>query len=118
MPDDAPRLEPRYLDRRQAAAYLGVSTSTFDEEVEAGQWPQPRRRGAKGGRYTWDRKLLDSFADRHSYGPDPVAATPSLTQGAGLSDEAVLITAEAAALRGLSNVASRNRPQHRQQKAA
>jgi len=118
MPDDLPRLEPRYLDRRQAAAYLGVSTSTFDEEVEAGQWPQPRRRGAKGGRYTWDRKLLDSFADRHSYGPDPGASANAAPESGALSDDAVRQTAEAAALRGLLHAAPRNRAQHRQQKAA
>lgn len=57
---------PRCLGREQAAAYLGVSTSTFDAEVKAGRWPGPDRRGARGGRVTWDRVLLDATQDRHS----------------------------------------------------
>lgn len=57
---------PRCLGRMQAAAYLGVSVDTFDAEVKAGYWPGPDRRGAKGGRLTWDRALLDATQDRHS----------------------------------------------------
>lgn len=115
---DWPGPEPRYLNRQQAAAYLGVSTTTFDEEVAAGLWPQARRRGAKGRRLTWDRKLLDSFADRDSYGPDPHANPAAPAQPAPLSDDAVRQTAEAAALRGLLHAAPRNRPQHHHSKAA
>jgi hypothetical protein len=57
---------PRYLGRAEAAAYLGVSVDVFDDEVRAGIWPPPRRRGAKGGRHTWDKALLDSTADSAS----------------------------------------------------
>ncbi len=54
---------PRFLSRSLAAAYLGVSVRTFDEEVAAGRWPAADRRGAKGGSLTWDRILLDRYAD-------------------------------------------------------
>lgn len=56
----------RFLTRRQAAIYVGVSVSTFDHEVRIGLWPHGRRRGAKGGRLTWDRALLDAAADQQS----------------------------------------------------
>jgi hypothetical protein len=46
-----------------AARYLGVSEDVFSAEVEAGVWPAPRLRGAKGGLRTWDRRLLDAAAD-------------------------------------------------------
>jgi len=121
MPEQSlPRgMEPRYLDRRQAAAYLGVSTTVFDEEVKAGLWPPPHRRGSKGGRHTWDRKLLDRFADQHACGQVPVAPAASVRQLPGLlPDEAAQNPAEAAAMRGVTNAASRHRPKHRHQKAA
>lgn len=54
---------PRMLSREQAAAYLGVSPTLFDAEVAQGIWPQPIRRGAKGGRVTWDRHALDRALD-------------------------------------------------------
>ena len=57
---------PRMLTREMAAAYVGVSVDVFDDEVRAGQWPAGRPRGAKGGRLTWDRKLLDAAEDRRS----------------------------------------------------
>jgi predicted DNA-binding transcriptional regulator AlpA len=56
----------RYLSREEAARYLGVSETTFDEEVRDGLWPPPRRRGRKAGRATWDRLALDAQADRDS----------------------------------------------------
>jgi predicted DNA-binding transcriptional regulator AlpA len=111
-------IEPRYLSRREAAAYLGVSPTTFDEEVSAGLWPPPRRRGAKGTSITWDRRLLDAFADRDSYGQVPLAQAPAVPQVTALPEQVILGTAEAAAMRGLQNAAPRHRPKHRQQKAA
>jgi hypothetical protein len=74
---------PRCLSRDEAAAYLGVSPGTFDAEVRAGYWPKPDRRGAKGGRVTWDRLLLDATQDRHSRlkmgnsEPEDLEATPN-----------------------------------------
>jgi hypothetical protein len=55
---------PRFLSREQAAAYLGVSAETFDDEVEEGLWPAGMRRGKQGRRITWDRVALDRAADR------------------------------------------------------
>lgn len=55
---------PRYLTREQAAIYLGVGKDTFTDEVTAGFWPHGRARGGRGGKLTWDRKLLDLEADR------------------------------------------------------
>lgn len=57
---------PRYLSREESARYVGVSPDVFDDEVNEGYWPAARRRGAKGGRLTWDRLALDAAADRDS----------------------------------------------------
>lgn len=57
---------PRYLTKELAALYLGVSISTFDDEVKLGWWPPARPRGGRGGRLTWDRNLLDLYADQAS----------------------------------------------------
>lgn len=66
MGDDVlpPGMFPRFLNRPQAAAYLGVSARTFDAEVTAGRWPKAYRRGTKEGALTWDRFVLDRWADR------------------------------------------------------
>ena len=55
---------PRWLNQRQAAAYVGVSTGTFKKEHEAGLWPAPGR--AAGRWQLWDRVLLDAASDRLS----------------------------------------------------
>jgi predicted DNA-binding transcriptional regulator AlpA len=57
---------PRFLTRETAALYVGVSPATWDKEVKAGFWPQPLRRGAEGGKLTWDRAVIDAWADRVS----------------------------------------------------
>jgi hypothetical protein len=57
---------PRFLSRVEAAAYVGVSTGLFDTEVAAGLWPEPQRRGAQGGRITWDKLAIDRAADQRS----------------------------------------------------
>ncbi len=59
-----PGLVPRYLSREEAAGYVGVSPNVFEAEVRQGYWPPARRRGAREGRLTWDRVLLDLAADR------------------------------------------------------
>ena len=52
---------PRQLSRAQAAAYIGVSPGTLDQDIRAGRYP----RGVKvGGRILWDRKALDVAVDR------------------------------------------------------
>ena len=111
-------LSPRYLSRVEAAAYVGVSPDTFDEEVAAGQWPQARRRGKKGTRITWDRVLIDLFADR-----DSGLAGADLPRSAGTGQPApaaivIQEAAEAAALAGVSHAAAVNRAKHGKQKAA
>jgi hypothetical protein len=53
-------LPPRGLSREQAAAYVGVSPSLFDEMVKDGRMTKPKRANA---RTIWDRKLLDLAFD-------------------------------------------------------
>lgn len=50
-------LPPRGLSREQAAAYIGVSPSLFDEMVEDGRMPKPTRINS---RTIWDRLKLDA----------------------------------------------------------
>ncbi len=50
-------LPPRGLSRVEAAAYIGVSASLFDEMVRDGRMPKPKRLNA---RTIWDRKKLDA----------------------------------------------------------
>jgi predicted DNA-binding transcriptional regulator AlpA len=50
-------LAPRGLSRCQAAAYVGISASKFDEMVKDGRMPKPKR---IDGRVVWDRVALDS----------------------------------------------------------
>lgn len=64
---------PRFLSREEASRYLGVSVDVFEDEIARGTWPQGLRRGARGGRVTWDRLLLDRAADRQS-GLDVIAS--------------------------------------------
>jgi hypothetical protein len=59
--DILPRsLPPRGLSRVEAAAYVGVSPTTFDELVEAGTMPQPK---TVLTRRIWDRQGLDLAFD-------------------------------------------------------
>jgi excisionase family DNA binding protein len=53
-------LPPRGLSRVQAAEYVGVSPSTFDNLVAAGEMPAPKRIRA---RTVWDRRALDCAFD-------------------------------------------------------
>jgi predicted DNA-binding transcriptional regulator AlpA len=54
---------PRLVDRKEAAAYVGLSPNAFDREVKAGTFPAPfpltriRRR-------LWDVRALDAAVDR------------------------------------------------------
>lgn len=52
-----PSLPPRGLSRVEAAAYIGVSPTKFDEMVADGRMPKPKRIDA---RVVWDRNKLDS----------------------------------------------------------
>ncbi len=51
-----PSLAPRGLSRVQAAGYVGVSPSLFDEMVGDGRMPGPKRINT---RTVWDRIELD-----------------------------------------------------------
>ena len=53
-------LPPRGLSRVQAAAYIGVSPSTFDKMVADGTMPPPKK---MRGRVVWDRKRVDCSFD-------------------------------------------------------
>ncbi|WP_230410514.1 MULTISPECIES: helix-turn-helix transcriptional regulator [Roseomonadaceae] len=98
-------MEPRYLSREEAAAYLGVSLDTFLGEVARGEWPPPRLRGAEGQRLTWDRRALDAAADQASgLCPSPPEVAAAMRAGA-----------EAAAIAGAQNAqAGKQRAQRRQ----
>lgn len=50
-------LAPRGLSREQAAQYLGISATKFDEMVGDGRMPQPKRIDARA---VWDRLALDT----------------------------------------------------------
>jgi excisionase family DNA binding protein len=52
---------PRGLSRDEAARYIGVGTTKFDEMVADGRMPRPKR---INGRVVWDRlKIEAAFSD-------------------------------------------------------
>lgn len=53
-----PNLPPRLIGRQAAAAYVSISPTKFDELVESGLMPLPRRLG--GRRRAWDVRDLDA----------------------------------------------------------
>jgi predicted DNA-binding transcriptional regulator AlpA len=53
-------LEPRGLSREQAAAYVGISPTKFDQLVADGRMPKPKRVDA---RTIWDRRQVDVSFD-------------------------------------------------------
>jgi len=55
-----PSLVPRGLSRAQAAEYIGVGVTKFDEMVDDGRMPRPKR---IDGRIVWDRIKLDEAFD-------------------------------------------------------
>ena len=55
-----PSLAPRGLSRAQAAEYIGVGVTKFDEMVDDGRMPRPKR---IDGRIVWDRIKLDEAFD-------------------------------------------------------
>lgn len=61
----------RGLSRDEAAMYVGVSASKFDELVSDGRMPPPRR---IDGRKVWDIRSLDLYFDAL---PIDTAAQPS-----------------------------------------
>jgi predicted DNA-binding transcriptional regulator AlpA len=69
LPTTAPIYKPRRgLSRYEAALYIGISTSKFDELVKSGTMPPPIHIGS---RVIWDlRKLDDAFDALIQYAPD------------------------------------------------
>lgn len=56
-----PEYPPRGLSRDEAARYVGIGPTLFDELVQTGRMPRPLR---VGKRAIWDRLKLDAaFAD-------------------------------------------------------
>ena len=53
-------VQPRGLCRSDAAAYVGIGTTMFDQLVLAGRMPAPAR---LNGRLIWDRRALDRALD-------------------------------------------------------
>ncbi|MBE1208172.1 hypothetical protein [Aminobacter carboxidus] len=51
-----PTLVPRGLSREEAAAYLGIGTTLFDDLVKLGQMPDAKK---LKGAVRWDRLQLD-----------------------------------------------------------
>jgi predicted DNA-binding transcriptional regulator AlpA len=52
---------PRGMDREEAARYIGVGTTKFDQMVADGRMPRPKK---VDGRVLWDRLRLDgAFTD-------------------------------------------------------
>jgi predicted DNA-binding transcriptional regulator AlpA len=51
----------RGMSRTEAAQYLGVGTTSFDNMVKDGTMPKPVR---LGGRVVWDIQALDAAFDR------------------------------------------------------
>lgn len=61
---------PRGMSRDEAARYIGVGATKFDEMVADGRMPKPKR---VDGRVVWDRVKLDmSFSDL----PEDTRANP------------------------------------------
>lgn len=56
-----PNLPPRGLSREEAARYVGVSPTKFDQMVVDGRMPNPRR---IDGRKVWDLRMVDELFDR------------------------------------------------------
>jgi predicted DNA-binding transcriptional regulator AlpA len=55
-------LAPRLICREAAAAYASVSPNIFDQMVEDGRMPKPRRLTIR--RIAWDVRELDTAIDR------------------------------------------------------
>ena len=74
-----PALPPRGLCRADAAAYVGVGVTKFDQMVERGLMPKPIR---IDGRVMWDRVAVDRAFDALSDQAD-AEAQPGMPDEAG-----------------------------------
>jgi predicted DNA-binding transcriptional regulator AlpA len=60
QPLPSKRIDPRGLSRAEAAHYVGISPTLFDQMVRDGRMPQPKRINS---RTVWDRTRLDEAFD-------------------------------------------------------
>jgi predicted DNA-binding transcriptional regulator AlpA len=66
-----PTLAPRGLTREEAAAYLGIGTTLFDDLVKSGLLPAPHK---LHGAVRWDRlEVDDAFEKMPRNGQGPAA---------------------------------------------
>lgn len=72
MKSDPYSYPPRGMNREEAARYIGISTTKFDELVKDGRMPKGKR---IDGRVVWDRYKLDaSFTDLPDNGGNMIDA--------------------------------------------
>ena len=70
-------LPPRGLSRVEAAEYIGVSATKFDQMVADRRMPKPKR---IDGRVVWDRLQLDTaFAALPNEGSEDEPTSPNRT---------------------------------------
>ncbi len=88
IPDMVPKISdafsypPRGMSREEAARYVGVGTTKFDELVADRRMPNPKR---IDGRVVWDRTALDAaFTDLPSDSGNRVDEI--LSRGGGMSE--------------------------------
>lgn len=121
MADDCilhPALPPVLLTTVEAARYVGVSTDVFVAEVEAGLWPRPLRRGARGGKPTWHRALLDEAALRAAREAQPAAAPASEVERSPSRPANELTDRQRAILERMRHAARKDGAQRRDKAAA
>lgn len=68
-----PSLPPRGLSRVQASEYIGVGCTKFDEMVQDGRMPRPKRIDS---RCIWDRVKLDEAFAALDDGGEAAPANP------------------------------------------
>lgn len=80
-PPDSVAYPPRGLSREEAARYVGVGATKFDELVRDRLMPRPKKIGA---RVVWDRIALDAaFSDLPDAGREnPLDAGLRVTRSA------------------------------------
>lgn len=68
-----PTLPPRGLSRTEAAAYVGISATKFDQLVLDGRMPRAKR---IDGRNVWDLRALDRAFDQLPEDGAPASDNP------------------------------------------
>lgn len=76
---------PLGLSRTEAAAYIGVSATKFDELVNNGRMPEPKR---VGSRKIWDREALTIYFRSLGEERDGEGTEPSISDDEALLDAA------------------------------